>query len=318
MMTNLEIREDTSNLSKELKSFEAQFTYPLDAENSFHIDHGTDYSLFYRSMGTGPTRCFVAKRNSAVIGTLSIATKTIKNPEGENFQAAYLGDLKVSPQHRNGRTLLNLLKTASEWRKRSSDPAYAVVMRGTQATPDLYSGRFGIPQLKRLQELQILRIPTPVSESYIPNCQEAPIDEVYRLYDAFAKLNYWPLPGDAIQRSQMTPVGLIDNQNQAWGILEDTRKAKRLFDQNQNEILSTHLSYFGFRSPTSAQRIIEQAKAFTAQLGYKNMFLSLTKNQLETLKAQTNAIENSDLSIADVYGVGFNPALPWYVPSSEI
>ena len=76
-----------------LRQFEKKFTYPLDAERHFRIDHGDHYQLFYQSMQTSTydhmseaTPCYQAcwaacNERNEVCGTISSVIRDMHIPD---------------------------------------------------------------------------------------------------------------------------------------------------------------------------------------------------------------------------------------------
>ncbi|HEY8750262.1 MAG TPA: hypothetical protein VIM11_19920, partial [Tepidisphaeraceae bacterium] len=77
------------DLARALAEFDARFSYPLGPDRSFHISHGEDYPRFFRAMGDA--RCFVAEKRGRVTGAIAVAIRTIRSPDGDERQAAYIG-----------------------------------------------------------------------------------------------------------------------------------------------------------------------------------------------------------------------------------
>src|SRR5262249_20302053 len=128
-------------LARALDRFEEQFRYPLGPGRFFRIAHGEDYARFFRAMGEGT--CFVAEREGSILGVVSAALRRLILPGREERLAVYLGDLKIDPPARGGRTLPRLAGAVRQWVGTRADAAFAVVMDGTRATPPRYTGRVG-------------------------------------------------------------------------------------------------------------------------------------------------------------------------------
>ncbi|MCZ6661363.1 MAG: GNAT family N-acetyltransferase, partial [Actinobacteria bacterium] len=145
-------------LAQALERFEAQFQYPLGPDRYFHIIHGEDYPRFFRAMGEGA--CFVAEREGKILGVIGAALRRLALPGGEQRSVVYLGDVKIDPTARGGRTFLRLAGAVRQWVAARAEAAFAVVMDGTPVTPTRYTGRLGIPLFSELGKIMVLRLPT--------------------------------------------------------------------------------------------------------------------------------------------------------------
>lgn len=122
-------------------AFERTFWYPF-GKRRFRIDHGKDSLRFF-----GPDSArFVALEDGRVVGTLALSPSR-----------RYLGDLKILPSARGSTTLARLARAAMNAFP-DIGSAYAVVMDGTEVTPDAYSGRAGFPAMKPLARFTVLRV----------------------------------------------------------------------------------------------------------------------------------------------------------------
>src|SRR5262249_30973080 len=120
-------------------------------------EHGDDYPRFYRAMGDA--RCFVALECGRVVGVLCAALRPLLWPDGGERLVGYLGDLKTVSDIRSGWVLLEFLAGVEAWGRRRAAEAFGVVMDGTRATPDRYSGKVGIPLFSALGKTMVFRFP---------------------------------------------------------------------------------------------------------------------------------------------------------------
>ena len=150
-------------LACSLDRFEQQFSYPLGQTQSFHVSHGDDYVRFFRAMGRA--QCFIAEQDGKIIGSLAVVVRRIRLPDRSEKDVGYLGDLKISPCARGGRTLFQLARAAASWIQRSVTAYFGVVMDGTAATPDRYTGRAGLPLFEAIAKVVVVQFPTPDASS---------------------------------------------------------------------------------------------------------------------------------------------------------
>jgi len=301
-------------LGEALERFETQFRYPLGPGRSFRIAHGREYVTFFQAMGD--TRLFVAERDGTVLGTLGAVVRPVRLPEGDLRPAVYLCDLKVDPVARGGRALMRLMGAAREELEIFADGrAYSVVMDGTRRTPQRYTGRAGVPEFNVVGQLSILRLRTrPVAGTNPPTevCSPSDVEELQRRW---TPNHCVPLAGVPAHRSQMEPVGLRSVNGSAAGILEDTRRGKRLIDQSGQEMISAHLSRFSYQTIQDGVRLLADALDRAGQLGFPAMFTSVPS---EDAPAVLKSIPGTVLAPATIYACGFGERSTWRVDTSEI
>lgn len=306
-------------LSAALEQFESQFRYPLGGEAWFRISHGEDYTRFFRAVGTA--RCFVATSGDEVIGTITSTICQLRRPGGRFQRAAYLADLKVS-QSAGGRALLGLLRSATDWTLTQPTPAFCVVMQGTAKSPVSYTGRLGIPEFGKLAELTILRIPSDQAgcgnhDQHPNSIIEVGGDEARKLYVELTPDCYATDGGDASIRCQMRPIGLIDTNGNACGILEDTRRCKRLFRHDGAEMVSAHLSCFGYRSVQDAVALIRAGLERCVQRQIPALFVCVSDDVAGSL-VQTLGDQRIVEAPATVFGYALDGPGTWSINTAEI
>lgn len=300
-------------LARALEAFEPEFTYPLGTTERFHIAHGPDYPRFFRAMGEAA--CFVAEDRGRVMGTLAGVIRPLGLPDGSEQRAAYFGDLKMLAAARYGRVLYRVVKAAQAWAERSTDVAFSVVMDGTRATPDRYTGRVGLPEFVPVGKTILLRLPAADD-----GCDEGYGADPFAgecLYRELSLGRYCMLGGNPAERSEIMPRWLITPDGAACGRLEDTRRAKRLLTSGGSELISAHLSCFAFRTLEAGVNLLCDASRRTARLGYPALFVALAESDARVVR---EALTTSEVTVAPatVYGVGLEPGAPWNVNTAEI
>jgi hypothetical protein len=300
-------------LARALEAFEAEFTYPLGTTQSFHIAHGPDYSRFFRAMGDAA--CFVAEDRGRVVGTLAGAVRRLRLPDGSERRVIYFGDLKVTAAARHRRVLYTVIRAAQMWAERAASVAFSVVMDGTRATPNLYTGRVGLPAFTIVGRTIVLRFPVVDDGS----------DERYggdpttgeRLYRELSLGRYCMVGGNTGERSEMTPRWLIAPSGGACGFLEDTRRAKRLLSSDGSELISAHLSCFAFSKVEAGVKLLLDASRRAARLGCPALFVAMAEPDADAIRKALPAV-TATVAPATVYGVGIEAAALWNINTSEI
>lgn len=115
----------------------------------------------------------------------------------------------------------------------------------------------------------------------------------------------------------MQPTGLMLSHGDACGILEDTRRCKLLYTDGKVEMVSAHLSCFGYRSPQPAAMLIQAARQHCRELGIPALFVAVpsSDSRLVLDALSTPGIVEAP---ASVYGFGFPNEADWSINTSEI
>lgn len=306
-------------LSQSLSRFETQFLYPLGENRQFRIDHGDDYPLFFRAMGRGC--CFVAEQQETILGILGVALREFYFPDGTLRTVMYVGDLKIAPEARGGYVLYRLLRALSQWSHWETHPipVFSVVMEGNALTPKDYTGRLGIPAFQEIAKVMILRIPCLLpplneSQSIIP---KLPQEKDYEVFRSWTSERYTPGWTRFTLRSKIEPQWFMFPEGSACGLLEDTRRAKKLRGDQNEELVSAHLSYFAYRQAIEGQQLLDQALRYCASISVPFLFVSIPLPEISLFREwilERSAI----LAPASVYGVSFETDALWQINTSEI
>lgn len=298
-------------LALALQEFEQQFRYPLGQGASFSISHGHDYVNFFAAIGQATV--LVAEHQGRVVATLATVIRPMRYPDGAVRSTVYLGDLKVAPKDRGGSVLVRLLRAAQELLE-GHVRGYGIVMDGTGRTPGDYTGRLQIPPFRALARLMVLSISTR-SGRLDPFPSQSDWDCIYAQY---RPAGFVPLGGQPALRSEMPPVALADPAGQACGLLEDTRRGKRLLLHSRQEMRAAHLSRLAWKSPKDGARLIGQAVHRSAEAGIPTLFVSLPWARSQSVLERLDDFE-IQLAPATLYGSGFeDSSQDWWVDSAEI
>lgn len=283
-----------------LERFEHQFLYPLGAGETFRISHGRKYLPFFAAMGTATL--LVAEQAGVVLGTLVRVERWIEvhGTETSRRPVHYLADVKISAEARGGRVLSALMLEAKrQIELTGSRSCYSVVMSGTAQLPSDYTGRVGIPSFEKVADIMILRMtpgkpsPTaPVATQAGPDCVV-----IGRRRELRSQMNPIPLPGGA------------------W--LEDTRRGKRLWTGNGEELMSAHLSSFRFENPVDGAHIILSAFEPAQSLGFPAVFTAVPASRYPALRAALTTICVQEAPAA-IYGHSIDTNCDWWVDTAEI
>jgi hypothetical protein len=300
-------------LAAELERFERQFAYPLGPGRSFRIDHGPEYPRFFRAMGEAVS--LVARRGGRVVGTLGVALRELVTPTGERTPSAYLGDLKIEPTARGGRVLPSLARAAREWVGARVVAAFAVVMEGTRATPERYTGRLEIPAFREVGRVGVLRFDTSAAVPPSPDWV-VPVTFARSLLPTYARGRYHTDGGTPAVRSATEPIGLVAPDGTACGWVEDTARAKRLIADDGVEMRSAHLSGVGYADPSAAAALIRAAIGVAAARSFPALFAAVAADEVG---AVLQALPGVPVTVAPavVYAAGLEPGV-WNVNTAEI
>jgi hypothetical protein len=310
----LESRPDL-RLTAALEQFESQFRYPLGSDSWFRISHGDDYTCFFRAIGQA--ECLVATRDSKVVGVISSTICDFRGPGNHDGRAVYISDLKVS-EPAAGRTLLRLIHGVRDRDLLHPLSAYSVVMDGTGQTPTAYTGRLGIPAFHELAKIMILRIPCDaVDHTEVNHVRDHAIPDVKLCYRRLTADHFATSGGHSLIRSLMKPVGLIHADGNSCGILEDTRRGKLLFRADGTEMLSGHLSCFGYGSVLHAAGFLRGAMLTCRRLNIPALFVSVPADDVEGI-LQHLPTESIVRAPATVFGYALRAEQKWSINTAEI
>lgn len=290
--------ENQPQWQEALSSFERQFHYPLSDSLSFSIDHGPDYSAFFRSQGDG--HVFAAVKDEQVIGVLACAIKSVVI-EGKTQRVAYLGDTKLDKSKATPFTLYRLFKTAQSELQNRVDIAYSIVMDGTEATPQNYTGKMDIPLFEKHRDLMIVRIDSTHGE---PSKTIRSSSNAYDLYTNLCTDIVLPQTQSHV-RSLINPCWFFEKEA-AVGLIEDTRRAKRLHLQDGAELVSSHLSFVAFNNVESAEKMIKHVLHYAHILDIPGVFMALTTDQYHALQPFLESCK-AHVTKGTIYGT--SPAL---------
>jgi hypothetical protein len=301
-------------LALALAQFERRFTYPLGESTAFRISHGEDYSRFYRAMGESTV--VIAERDGDVLGTLAGAVRPLRSPDGGSLKVLYVGDLKVIPGLEAGIVLVRLAAALMAWATPRVSAAFGVAMDGTRKTPPRYTGRLGIPAFTELGRIVVLRLVCePGSErNRQRSCTEA---EGLGIFHALTRGDFAPMGACALERSTIDPQWMCLESGSACGMLEDTGKAKRLFEVGGSELRSAHLSYFAFGQPQDGARLLWHATRQAAVFEYPALFCAVPAQRAQSLIDALGSAACT-LAPATVYGAGMANDRAWHLNTSEI
>ena len=302
-----------------LEEFEQSFLYPLGPKQKFRISHGREYLPFFRAMGE--VTLLVAEHAGRVLGTLVLVRRIVRVRTAEGTQekpAFYLCDLKLRSEWQRTPLLARLIGSAQKLIEASGCPrCYCVVMDGTGRLPTDYTGRIGVPPLKRLGEIMILRLSPR---------ETLPVDNTVRISPpSNAEDLCQHIRGDGVtaacglssERSQMTPLGLIDSTGQACGKLEDTRRGKRLYLDSGEELLSSHLSNWAWTDTRVGARVLQQALFASLRIGIPALFAAVPRQWYLELTPFLHQLQIQEAP-ATIFGIGFDLNQDWWVDTAEI
>ncbi len=306
-------------LGEALELFEREFRYPLGTSDCFSISHGQAYLPFFRAMGE--PSILVAERAGQVLGTLAVIKRTLElrlsGAVAQHALAHYLCDLKVRPSARGSTVLARLIDAAKQRIECSGSHAcYSIIMDGTTKLPTSYTGRLGVPLFEKIGQIIILRL--SVREKFSMEASTSTsLKEVEAIHSAISSLGYVPVPRRGSERSLMSPISCVEPDGQACGIIEDTRKGKRLFWDSGEEMLSAHLSRFAYSTPSHGARLLRRATAICAAKGMPALFVSVPACDAPHFLSALNDLDVTDAP-ASVYGHALQSGMNWWVDTAEI
>ena len=115
----------------------------------------------------------------------------------------------------------------------------------------------------------------------------------------------------------MPPVGLTDAFGSACGLVEDTRRCKRLLADDGTELRSAHLSYFAWESPAAGAALLHVALGHAARAGHPALFVAIAPSDVAPLEAALGPMEKV-VAPATIFGHGLDDDLVWNINTAEI
>jgi hypothetical protein len=226
---------------------------------------------------------------------------------------AYVGDLKIAPVARGGRTLLKLLRAAHVWGSERGIAAFGVVMDGTEKTPEQYSGRAAIPAFRKLGAVAVLRL--SAQSMAAGDCCTATCENALSCFRRLSAGRYALCGGNPELRSGTPPSWILCSDGSACGRMEDTMKAKRLFASDESELSSVHLSCFAYRTIETGAALLRTALGRARHLGFPALFVSVAEPDAA---AFLNLFPGTVAAPATIYGTGLASGPLWNINTAEI
>jgi hypothetical protein len=169
-----------------------------------------------------------------------------------------------------------------------------------------------------LAKIVVLRIPVrPEDAAAVDTVAEVPTAEAVACAQRQGTGRFLTRGGNPALRSETEPMGLLLAGGEACGVLEDTRRAKRLLTRDGSELLSAHLSHFACTSAGAGATLLRGALARCGRRGFPALFAAVPERDAEALR---RALNRDDLvpAPATVYGHGLPAGADWNINTAEI
>lgn len=311
----------TPSLGQALAAFEETFTYPLGVTQRFRISHGEAYLPFFQAIGD--PLVLAAERDGEVLGTLACVRRRLEwrsdaASPAEAIMAHYLCDLKLRAASRGSMVLARLIRETKRGIEATGNLAcYCVVMEGTGRLPTDYTGRLGVPRFEMLGEIVILRLSSQRPLSRGTPSSLVGETEFSAVQQSLPRAGYVATGGNSSVRSLMAAQRIVTDDRQACGMIEDTRRGKRLFLEAGSELRSAHLSGFACATPQAGAALLRDAVARAADEGIPAVFTALPRRELLKLLPGLGGLEILQAP-AVVYGHALKPGCDWWIDTAEI
>ena len=122
---------------------------------------------------------------------------------------------------------------------------------------------------------------------------------------------------NASLRSLMEPLPLAPPSGDACGILEDTRRGKRLFLESGEEMISAHLSRFAYATPRAGAALLRMAAARAGALGMPALFVAVPQREAPAILSGLAGLKVL-VAPAAIYGHALEPGHDWLIDTAEI
>ena len=194
---------------------------------------------------------------------------------------------------------------------------YCVVMDGTGRLPTDYTGRLGVPRFEKLGEIVILRLSPgggPVAPAGTCLVTKPELHEIQR---SIRRPGFVATGGDRARRSRIGPLPLATPDRLAAGLLEDTRRGKRLFTDGGDELVSAHLSGFAYATPRAAAALLTGAVARAGAIGIPAVFAAIPRREWSGLLPWLGKLAVAPAP-ATIFGHGLEAGGDWWIDTAEI
>jgi hypothetical protein len=192
-----------------------------------------------------------------------------------------------------------------------SRACYCVVMEGTGRLPTDYTGRLGVPRFEKVGEIVILRV-SP-GGSLVRRCRVISMKDFTAIRGRLARRGYTATGGESEHRSWMSPLPLVTPGGDACGLLEDTRRGKRLWLESGGELVSAHLSGFAYATPEAGAELLAAA----VMRADSPFFVALPMREIEVVRPLLEDLNFTEAG-AWVFGHGLESEQDWWVDTAEI
>jgi hypothetical protein len=160
-------------------------------------------------------------------------------------------------------------------------------------------------------EIVILRI-SP-GGPFVKRCRVISMKDFTAVRGRLARPGYTATGGESAHRSWRSPLPLVTTDGEACGMLEDTRRGKRLWLESGGELVSAHLSGFAYATPEAGVALL--AAAVVRAEG--PFFVALPARRMETMRPLLDGLHFTEAG-AVVYGHGLESGHDWWVDTAEI
>src|SRR5260221_3640788 len=133
--------------------------------------------------------------------------------------------------------------------------------------------------------------------------------------ECYARLSHgrFSTPGGIPEeRSEMSPVWLMHPTGLACGLVEDTRRAKRLLADDGAELRSGHLSFFAFATPAAGAELLRVAARQAGRFVHPSLFVSVAPPDATELEHALGAIDKV-IAPATIYAAQLKDAESWNI-----
>lgn len=116
----------------------------MEGEFSMSIDRSPDFFRLLKKRGE--YKVFIAKKNEAIIGSVSLTYQKVLINGKKNI-AGQIGDMKIHPEYRGGLLAFRLISKLSKFvNTNPPDLLYCHTINGNKLVESLLNGRIGLPK----------------------------------------------------------------------------------------------------------------------------------------------------------------------------
>jgi len=308
----------SESLAREIEAFERRIATAYVGGVPTVCDQGRDYTLFWRAIGDGVA--FTARdRAGRVVGVCAVARLRLRTPTGRIRSSAYLAHLRVLPECRSGFTIPSLIARTIPSIMARGFAGIGFSADAAGFDPARVARNLGLPAFLSRGAARLITFDTgaPIIGP-LASIREEPEPCIRAAYAEFTKGFISSRGGTPAMRSTITPLWLIAEDGSACGCIEDYHKARRWRVGETEQIVQSHISFFGWRDLDSAARFVRACICRVREMGVPRLRIctddAMADDVVEAIGIAPQSVFRWNIFAA---GLGRLPDAPWSLHPTE-